>query len=59
MPCRTNRDRLRPNLVVKRKLPIRAAIASFSAFEHMLMLISDCARSTASFWVKCTTYTGA
>lgn len=59
IPCRTKRERLRPNLVVKRKFPISSAMASFSAFEHMLMLISDCARSTASFWVKCTTYTGA
>ena len=33
-------------------------MASFSAREHTLTLISDWARSTASRWVKCTTYTG-
>ncbi len=59
MPCRTKRERFRPNLVVKRKLPISLAISSFSAREHMLMLISAWARSTACAWVKCTMYTGA
>lgn len=59
MPCRTYRERLRPNFVVKRKLPISSAIRSFSSRVHMLMLISACARSTACAWVKCTMYTGA
>ena len=54
MPCRTSRDRVRPKPAVKRKLPIAAAISSFSARVHMLMLISDCARSRAAAWVKCT-----
>ena len=40
--------------MVKRKLPISSAIASFSSRVHMLMLISACARSTAAAWVKCT-----
>lgn len=54
MPWRTYRERFWPNLVVKRKLPIRSAIFSFSSLLHMLMLISDCARSTAAACVKCT-----
>jgi hypothetical protein len=41
-------------LVVNRKSPISAAIASFSWRVHMLMLISDCARSIADACVKCT-----
>jgi hypothetical protein len=54
MPCRTYRERFRPNLVVKRKLPISSAMRSFSSRVHMLMLISACARSTAWACVKCT-----
>ncbi len=34
-------------------------MASFSAREHTLMLISACARSTAAACEKCTMYTGA
>ncbi|GAA2803336.1 hypothetical protein GCM10020219_088530 [Nonomuraea dietziae] len=47
MPWRTSRDRALPNLVVKRKPPIIAAMASFSALEHMLMDMSAWARSMA------------
>jgi hypothetical protein len=54
MPCRTSRDSARPKPAVKRKLPIAAAIASFSARVHMLMLINACARSSAAAWVKWT-----
>ena len=36
------------------KLPISSAIWALSSREHMLMLISPCARSTACAWVKCT-----
>lgn len=54
MPCRTNRDRLRPNLVVNRNPPISSAIRAFSSLVHTLMLISACARSIAAAWVKCT-----
>ncbi|CAM5409178.1 hypothetical protein SNARM312S_08377 [Streptomyces narbonensis] len=54
MPWRTYRERFCPNLVVKRKLPISSAILSFSSRVHMLMLMSDCARSTACACVKWT-----
>ena len=55
MPCRTSRDRVRPNPAVNRKLPIASAMASFSARVETLMLISACACSIAAAWVKCTT----
>ena len=55
MPCRTSRDSVLPKPAVNRKLPIAAAIASFSARVQTLTLISDCARSSAAAWVKCTT----
>ncbi len=54
MPWRTRRDNVRPKPAVNRKLPIAVAIASFSSRVHMLMLISDCARSSAAACVKCT-----
>ncbi len=55
MPCRTSRDSVLPKPAVNRKLPIRSAMASFSARVETLMLISDWARSSADAWVKCTT----
>lgn len=55
MPCRTSRDSVLPNPAENRKLPIFAAMASFSGFVATLTLISDCARSRAAAWVKCTT----
>ena len=55
MPCRMNRESVRPKRVVKRKPPSSSAIASFSAREQTFRLISDWARSTAAAWVKCTT----
>ena len=55
MPWRTSRDSVLPKPAVNRKLPISAAIRSFSSRVHTLMLISDCARSSAAAWVKCTT----
>ena len=58
-PCRRNLLSVLPNPVPKRKSPSSAAIASFSDFVATFMDSSDCARSTASFCVKCTTYTGA
>ena len=58
MPWRTKRLSARPNPAPNRNSPMAAPMASFSAREHMFTLISDCARSTASRWVKCTTYTG-
>jgi hypothetical protein len=54
MPCRTSRDSVCPNFVVKRKLPMSAAISSFSARVLTLMLVSACARSAAAAWVKWT-----
>jgi hypothetical protein len=44
-----------PNPAVNRKLPISAAIRSFSSRVQTLMLMSDCARSSAEAWVKWTT----
>ncbi len=55
MPCRTSRESVLPNPVVKRKSPIAAAIASFSSRVETLTLISAWARSSAAAWVKCTT----
>ena len=55
MPWRTSRDSVRPKPAAKRNRPIISAIASFSARLHTLTLISACARSSASAWVKCTT----
>ena len=58
MPWRTKRLSACPNPGPKRNSPMAAPMASFSAREHTLTLISDWARSTASRWVKWTTYTG-
>ena len=55
MPWRTKRLSALPNPGPKRKSPMAAPMASFSARVHTLMLISDWARSTADAWVKCTT----
>ena len=55
MPCRTSRDRVLPKPAVNRKLPIRSAMASFSARVQTFTLISACACSMAAAWVKCTT----
>ena len=59
MPERSSRDRVRPKPGPKRKSPIAAASSSLRRLAPRSTLSSAEARSTASFWEKCTTYTGA
>ena len=55
MPLRTSFDSVRPNPAVNRNAPIASAIASRSSRVQSFALSSDCARSIADAWVKCTT----
>lgn len=59
MPCRTSRLRVLPNPAENRNVAMRSAMRSFSSRVHTLTLMRFCARSIASAWLKCTTYTGA
>ncbi len=55
MPARRNLLSVLPKPVPNRNAPISAAMAAFSSLEARLVDSSACARSTASFCVKCTT----
>ncbi len=55
MPPRTSFESVLPKPAVKRNAPIASAIASRSSRVQSLAESSDCARSIAEAWVKCTT----
>src|SRR5699024_3224414 len=59
MPSRTRRERICPKPFEKRKSPMISRIRSFSSGPRIFCPCSAWACSSASFWVKCTMYTGA